>query len=307
MSGVALQIHWKDIEPAQGKLDWSRLDEMLLAATLTHKWIHLLIFPGFWSPSWALVGAQTDTFTVQYGPGKGEVLPLPMPWDPVYLNNWFGFVRQLANRYRDIPALKLVAVAGPTSVSDEFTEPSHPAEIAKWITDLFTSTKYIEAWQQAFQEYGKDFPHQYLSISHGDGLPINADGMLDHAAEEFERTAIVNGGLATVTDRFDFQSSSLKGVPSHLNAIAMVVSYIGTCVTGFQCGTSCEDAPVAMGGAICAGNPPLALTLTLNRGLQTNAAGQHVNYIEIYSTDIEADDLQPVLKWAAAQFPPHWL
>ncbi len=277
-----------------------------MPATLTHKWVHFLIFPGFWSPCWALVGAQTDTFTVQYGPGKGKVLPLPMPYDPVYLSNWFGFVRQLSDRYRDVPALRMVAVGGPTSVSDEFTEPKQKAEIVEWIADGFTSTKYIDAWQKAFQEYGKDFPRQYLSISHGDGLPINAEGVQDHSAEELERAAIVNGGLATLGDRFDFQSSALKGTQRKISAITMVISYIGKCSTGFQCATSCQNDPVGMGGPSCTGNPPLALTLTLNRGLQTNATGQHVNYIEIYSPDIEAADMQSVLKWGALQFPPIW-
>jgi hypothetical protein len=30
VSGVALQIRWRDIEPVQGKPDWSRLDELFV-------------------------------------------------------------------------------------------------------------------------------------------------------------------------------------------------------------------------------------------------------------------------------------
>jgi len=32
ISGVALQIRWRDIEPVQGKPDWSKLDQLFAAA-----------------------------------------------------------------------------------------------------------------------------------------------------------------------------------------------------------------------------------------------------------------------------------
>jgi len=86
ISGVAFQIHWSDIEPAQGKPDWSKLDELFAAAESSKKWVHLAIYPGFFAPAWALEGAKTELFAIQYGPGKGTVLSLPMPSDRVYLN-----------------------------------------------------------------------------------------------------------------------------------------------------------------------------------------------------------------------------
>jgi hypothetical protein len=40
ISGVALQIRWRDIEPVQGKPDWSKLDQLFAAAessTIFHR------------------------------------------------------------------------------------------------------------------------------------------------------------------------------------------------------------------------------------------------------------------------------
>jgi hypothetical protein len=37
ISGVALQIHWADLEPVQGKPDWSKLDQLFSAAESSHK------------------------------------------------------------------------------------------------------------------------------------------------------------------------------------------------------------------------------------------------------------------------------
>ncbi|MGA2343953.1 MAG: hypothetical protein ABSG29_12245, partial [Steroidobacteraceae bacterium] len=53
ISGVALQIHWSDIEPIQRNPDWSKLDELFAAAEASKKWVHLEIFPGFFAPAWA--------------------------------------------------------------------------------------------------------------------------------------------------------------------------------------------------------------------------------------------------------------
>jgi hypothetical protein len=45
----------------------------------------------------------------------------------------------------------------------------------------------------------------------------------------------------------------------------------------------------------------LALQRSIENGTQKNQEnGKYVDYIEIYSTDVEAEDLQPVLEWGAA-------
>ena len=41
MDGVAAQINWRDIEPVEGKPDWSQLDALFAAATAAKKWVHL--------------------------------------------------------------------------------------------------------------------------------------------------------------------------------------------------------------------------------------------------------------------------
>jgi len=224
ISGVALQIHWSDIEPVQGKPDWTRLDELFAAAQLSHKWVHLLIFPGFFSPPWALAGAKTDTFNVQYGPGVGTPMTLPMPWDPVYLANWFVFVKQLSDRYGDRPEFLMIGAAGPTSVSVEFTEPESKNDIANWVIDGYTSTKYIEAWQQAFETYARTFPNQYVSLSHGDGVPINAEGAPDPQQPSRTRQEIVGQAWSTLGAQFAFQSSALTGGADMEGAVQMVTS-----------------------------------------------------------------------------------
>jgi hypothetical protein len=302
--GVAVQINWRDLEPAEGKPDWSKLDEVFAAAEASKKWVHLLIFPGFFSPPWALENAQTDQFAIQYGPGSGTLETLPMPWDSVYLNRWFAFVKLLSERYRKSSALRLVAVDGPTSVSAEFTLPNSPHDLRQWQNDGYRPAKYIAAWQQAFQIYAADFPGQCLSLSNGGGLSINDKGRIDAREHLRTRQAIIDAGFQAVGRRFALQMSDVHAgagphSPNSETEDQLIIGSIGQYITGFQLRTSAERGSTVMGAS---GDPALALKKSIDLALETNGGGQHVDYLEIYMPDILAADMQPELKEASALF-----
>jgi hypothetical protein len=302
ISGVALQIRWRDIEPVQGKPDWTKLDQLFAAAESLKKWVQLLIFPGFFSPPWAVEGAQTEMFAIQYGPGKGGVERLPLPWDRVYLTHWFAFLKQLSDRYGKSLAFRVMAAAGPTSVSAEFTLPATPEDVQKWLNVGYTPSKYREAWQKVFQVYAADFPNQYVSLSLGFGLNINDRGKKDGRARKTTKDAIIEEGIRVLGRRFALQNSNLDGNPEPVHGphgVPLVISYNGRIVTGFQLRTSCVRNSGNMGAE---GDPPLALKKSINRGMKPNSAGRHVNYLEIYEPDVLANDMQPVLRYGASLF-----
>jgi len=302
ISGVALQIRWRDIEPVPGKPDWSKLDQLFAAAESSNKWVQLLIFPGFWSPSWALEGARTELFDIQYGPGKGAMEKLPLPWDRVYLNHWFDFLKLLSTKYGNSPAFRVLGAAGPTSVSAEFTLPNHAGDLQKWRAIGYTPGKYIEAWQKTFQVYAAAFPNQYVSVSLGFGLNIDDRGKQDGRAGKPTKEAILNDAIRIFGRRFALQDSNLDGNPEKDQAphgIPLVISYNGRIITGFQLRTNCLHNSGNMGAE---GNPPLALKKSIDRGTQPNNSGHRINYLEIYAPDVLAEEMQPVLRDAASLF-----
>jgi hypothetical protein len=302
ISGVALQVRWRDLEPVRGKPDWSKLDQLFAAAESSRKWVQLLIFPGFWSPPWALEGAQTLTLPIQYGPGKGPLEKLPLPWDRVYLSHWFDFLKQLSAKYGNSPAFRVAAAAGPASVSAEFTLPHQPEEMQERQRVDYTPNKYIEAWQQVFQVYAANFPNQYVSLSLGFGMNIDDRGKKDARAGKPTKEAIIDEGIRIFGRRFVLQNSSLDGYPEPergTHGIPLVISYNGRIVTGFQLRTSCLRNSGNMGAE---GDPPLALRKCIDRGTQPNAGGQRINYLEIYEADILAPEMQPVLHYGASLF-----
>jgi hypothetical protein len=303
MRGVAIQMNWRDLEPAQGRPDWSRLDELVAAAQSSRKWVHLAVFPGFFSPAWALEGAKTDQFVIPYGPDHGTPTTLPMPWDKTYLDRWFAFVRRLGERYGGSPAFRMIAAAGPTSVSEEMTLPSSPPAVAKWLAAGYTPAKYLGAWDEAFRVYADAFPNQCVSLA-GPSLPILAQGKMDKPAHLRARQEIVERAMRVFGRRLTIQSNDLHAGHAQVEApdyTDFINSYSGRIITGFEMrGGSQGPAPSDVMGA--AGNPPLALTRSINKGMAPNQSGQHINYLEIYAGDVLPDGMQPVLKDAASRF-----
>jgi hypothetical protein len=304
VSGVAVQINWRDIEPVQGKPDWSKLDELFAAAEKSKKWVQLDIFPGFFSPEWALEGAKTDLFPILYGPGTGTVTKLPMPWDRVYLNRWFTFLKQLGERYGRSPAFRMIAASGPTSVSEEMTLPANPRPaIQKWLADGYTPAKYLGAWEQAFHVYADTFPNQCVSLA-APNLPILGQGQSGRPAHLRASHEVVDRAKRVLGRRLAIQTNNLHAGRAKVETADdtdFIKSYSGQIITGFEMrGGSHGRVPSKVMGA--EGNPPLALRKSIDKGMAANSAGRHVNYLEIYQVDVLSADMQPVLEYAASLF-----
>lgn len=301
VSGVAVQVNWRDLEPAAGTFDWSNLDALFARAESSGKWVQLLIFPGFFSPAWALSGVKTDRFPIQYGPGQGTIASLPMPWDSVYLERWFAFLKRLNERYGGSPAFRVIAADGPTSVSAEMTLPVKPQEITQLRNDGYTPAKYLQAWHSVFAAYADDFPNQCISLS-APGVPILEIGRNGPAAHAQARQTVVDDASSVVGGRLVLQWSNLHAGPVAVDApdeLGFITGFSGRIITGLQMRTSAEGSSAAMGAA---GNPPLALRRSVDEGMAPNAAGRRVNYLEIYERDVLASEMQPVLKYAASLF-----
>jgi hypothetical protein len=302
ISGVAVQMNWRDIEPAEGQFDWSKLDELFAAADSGKKWVHLLIFPGFFAPAWAKAGVETDMFPIQYGPGKGTIESLPMPWDRVYLKRWLTFLKQVSERYGSSPAFRMIAANGPTSVSAEMTLPNHPQDHKKWLAHSYTVEKYLGAWREVLHFYDVTFPNQCVSLS-APGIPVLGPGRKrDPGERQRYRQAVVDQASNILGRRLAIQFSDLHAGHARVEAPdenGFVIDHSGGMITGLQMRCSCEGDSAVMGAE---GNPPLALRRSIDKGLQPNNAGQHISYLEVYEPDVLAEEMQPVLKYGTSLF-----
>ncbi len=208
----------------------------------------LILIPGFGTPSWAMQGVQSGMFAIGYGPGSGKLLPLPVPWDQTYLSRWFAFLKAIGGRYAGKVSFRMIAAAGPTSVSPEMSLPHSQSDIAQWKKLGYTSQKYINAWNQTYSVYSSTFPHQYFSLALHPGLPIP-----DRKQKTYVRDQIMSLGLK-YPSQFALQASGLNSSRSNENyGYREVRDHSGQMVTGFMMSTSATNKSQRMGAE---GDPP---------------------------------------------------
>jgi hypothetical protein len=296
-AGLTFRMSWADIEPNEGDFVWTKLDTVFDNAEKNGKWVELVLIPGFGTPAWAVQGVQTATFNVKYGPGKGDSLPLPLPWDQTYLDRWFAFLKAVGARYQNRPSFIKIAADGPTSVTAEMSLPNEPADLCTWVKVGYSSDRLIGAWQQVFDNYALIFPRQYFSLALYPPLPIvsttRCDGGnligSDHKESQRVRDFIVGLGAGHHPKQFVLQTNGLtaaKEDPSNSGGYDLVKSYSGQVVIGFQLTTSAMSHPDNMGDP----DGPTALQKSLQKGVDAKA-----EFLEVYEPDVLSPAAQAVL------------
>jgi hypothetical protein len=294
IAGLTFRTSWADIEPAQGDFVWARLDTVFDNAEKNGKWVELVLIAGFGAPAWALQGVPTAPFSVIYGPGKGEILPLPLPWNQVYLERWFTFLKAVSARYQNRPSFIKIAADGPTSITGEMTLPDSPADLCTWVTVGYTSQRIIAAWKQVFASYAQIFPRQYFSLALFPPLPIVSatrctNGKLtgiDRSESQRVSAAIIGLGVDNYPHQFVVQDNGLRAVDTPVGNYEVVKSYAGKVVIGFQLATSAMQSPAYMGNA----DGVTALRDSLQKGMDAN-----VQFLEVYEPDVLSPATQSVL------------
>jgi hypothetical protein len=297
IAGLTFRTSWEDIEPTQGNFVWTKLDMVFDQAEKNDKWVELVLIPGFATPAWALQGVQTGSFSVIYGPGKGENMALPLPWDQTYLDRWFAFLKAVSARYQNRRSFFKIAADGPTSVTAEMSLPNAPADLCTWIKAGYTSDRLIGAWTQVFAKYAQIFPRQYFSLALYPPLPIvgttrcnngNPTG-IDHA-ESARVTAILVGlGADKYPSQFVLQENGMTAAKTNTapqGGYDVVKSYNGKVVIGYQLVTSAILHPTDMGDP----DGVTALQNSLQRGVDAQA-----QFLEVWEPDVLSPAAQNVL------------
>jgi hypothetical protein len=221
ISGLFLYFDWATLEPKEGQFDFSLVEEAFKIADSKHKTIQLGLLPGFWTPSWLLEelpscdgwlasGGKTGqappncgkaTFGLPEGVArKGEMHELPLPWNPVYKKHWHAFLIEFARRFGQREAFVSIAVAGPTSQSEEIIMPHNgPGETEKWarLLEAFygdpsyhrSNKAFVEEWKAEIDDYGRIFNNVTLALTLAAGLPFNLTRPGGQQASTLEITA----------------------------------------------------------------------------------------------------------------------
>ena len=221
VSGLFLYFDWATLEPKEGQFDFNLLEEVFTVADSKHKTIQLALLPGFSTPRWLLDKLPScDTWLAsggRRGPAppqcgkatfgfpegearKGEMHELPLPWNPEYKKHWHTFLVEFARRFGQREAFVSIAVAGPTSQSEEIIMPHDgPGETEKWarlLEGFYSDTSYhrsnkafVEEWKAAIDDYGRIFSSITLALTRAAGLPFNPTWRGGHETSTLEIAA----------------------------------------------------------------------------------------------------------------------
>jgi hypothetical protein len=152
--------------------------------------------------------------------------------------------------------------------------------------------------------YSATFPNQFISLTVGSALNINDQGKIDREEGAITRQTIVDEAVRLLGRRFVLENDDLHaGLEGQHGDTGFVMSYSGRVTTGLQMRCAGEHE-ICSAGLGAEGDPPLALRKSIDKGMQPNEAGQHVNYLEIYEPDVLAEEMQPVLNYGASLFAP---
>jgi hypothetical protein len=245
------------------------------------------------------------TFDQQYGSQRGDATLLPVPWDQTYLDYWFAFLQDVADRYAGNADFRMIAAAGPTSVSAEMSLPrsaddpalSGGSHVSKWISLGYTPQLYEGAWRQVFAAYARMFPSQYISLSLFPGLPIGNNHQRQPAQSTLTTRAVLAEGTA-LQGRFVVQADGLNACPDGVGTYDLVASEHARYVTGLQMTTSAKNNPQV---EACTSVHGVNAEVAALQGALANAMNARVHFIEIYQPDVLFAPMQTTLMAAATQ------
>lgn len=276
IDGMALQIGWRDVERAQGKYNWQRVDQLVAEAKSRNKRITLHLLP-LHPPEWIFTaGAERYCFTMparsEFMRGGRELCEI-LPWDPVYLEHWSRLIAEFGKHYNNNPTVLAVSVTAPAP------EMVLPGAIPGTQTFLdmqkrFNKDVYLNAWKQMINAYQLSFPDKIKFIAPGMVLfdEFFADDVIRYAQDHYgKKLWLFNAGLRA--DGVPQKSMGTGHIASRLEAFAKEG------VLGLQTIWNATDDP----GNRMRGTLPDVL----KKGMQMGAS-----YFEIYAIDVQNPELQ---------------
>jgi len=268
LTGLSIRANWKELEPEEGKIDLSYLDNAFAQTGRAGKRAMLRILPGQHSPDWvSRKGVRFIEFTDvnKYHATYGKPIRIPLPWDEAYLSAWVRFIGQVGAKYNKQGELVLVHMAGPTWHSAEMHLPRFSRESRVMLEKAgYSKNNIVNAWKKVIDTFAEAFPDKSLALNLA--VPFREDGAMED---------IVQYATAKLGKRLCAQDNQLSD--HHENSVTYkLVQTLGQqgVNIGFQMLDSAKDRPGRQG----------SLRLSIEQGLSAGA-----QYFEIYQADL----LQP--------------
>src|SRR5262249_5194847 len=143
---VSIRQEWAEVEPSDGKFDWSYLDGEIERVAKAGKVVLLRVGTGgAQSPSWVLAKSQKFTFvdTNEFHKNAGKPSAFPIFWDPVFVQKKKDLYAAMGARYAQNPAVRLVGTACGNARTDDWNVPHSPEDVTSWQAAGYSPDKLL--------------------------------------------------------------------------------------------------------------------------------------------------------------------
>ncbi|MGI8955618.1 MAG: hypothetical protein ACR2II_01735 [Chthoniobacterales bacterium] len=229
LEGVCLHIPWEGIEKQPGKPDFVAIDKTVAVLRSIGMKYQLCLKPGVYTPSFVYAEDAQSFDTKVTNPHRanvGEVIKLPVPWNPIYERNFARVVQQLGDRYSSDPLCVSVVLTCANFLSAEMHLPKTRQDLSRWQALGDYEKELFEVYVKFIDVWGKAFPKQEISL--------HISKVLDLPPSFVER--IVDAGLAKYPERFSIQNCQLTGRKEDTGMMSydLVQKYRARAHHGFQ-------------------------------------------------------------------------
>ncbi|MEO8044947.1 MAG: hypothetical protein ABI674_08575 [Spartobacteria bacterium] len=229
LSGVCLHIPWEGIEKLPGKADFSAIDKTVAVFRSLGMKYQLCLKPGAYTPLFVYADGAKPFETRVTNPHRanvGQVVKIPIPWDPVYERDFSRIIKQLGERYASDPLCVSVVLTCANFMSAEMHLPKTRQDLARWQALGDYEAKLSEVYKNFIEVWGTAFPKQEISL--------HVSKVLDLPPSFIER--IVDAGLRKYPERFSIQNCQLTGrkEDSGMMSYDLVQKYRDRAHHGFQ-------------------------------------------------------------------------
>jgi hypothetical protein len=287
VAGIALRTRWASIEGRKGRYDWRYLDSEIQKAKARSKRVSIYVSAEP-VPDWVFGDGAQD-----FAGGAGK---LPIPWDPLFLDRWTGFIAAFGARYANESTIAYTR-GSTDSLTSGWGLPSTDGDGKSWLQYGYTTEKMLDSLTTVVDAFLRAFPrtHHWAAIGN-----IPFEPTVTGKAANYVSIQIANYGFNTYPDRFGVWRENLSGCvpyPPMINNDQWITPYQHPGANGAQMLWNVQDGPSRMNQCgISPNDKATVLRAAVNRGIDFA-----MPYLEVYRADVTDPSLQDVMAFAASR------
>lgn len=190
LSGLSIQVSWRDLEPEPGIYRWELIESKLQDAERKNLLVNIAVITGPKSPRW-LHTQGAEWFTYSKNGDRTNLMELPIPWDSSYLDAYASFITEFGLRYDGDHRINIIRATNSTTdgVGMDYVLDRHDKDILN--TAGFSEESMVNSWKTILDQFALSFSTTKIDI----GLqPVMGNSDIAYRVAEY--------GLNLMGDRF---------------------------------------------------------------------------------------------------------